>query len=131
GRAGWTKNLAFEDLCAIYEGGFLDRSRARGWVSRYVLGRINPGTMDSRFENTNARTWALAELFLKEVLGMKQGRIEAVRAFADKLADWIRNKHDRGLYRSLIMDKPSDLRHSIMRVQRASAEGARPLVGLD
>lgn len=62
---------------------------------------------------------------------MKQGRIEAVRAFADKLAGWIQNKHDKGLYRSLAMDKPSDLRHSLMRVQRASAERGHPLFGLD
>ena len=62
---------------------------------------------------------------------MKQARIEAVRGFADKLAGWIRNKNDKALYRSLVMDKPSDLRHSLMRVQRASAEGAQPLFGLD
>lgn len=131
GRAGWSKNPAFEDLCAIYEAGFLDRGKARAWLSRYVLGRMRPDAWDSRFENTNARTWALAELFLKEVLGMKQGRIEAVRAFADKLAGWIQEKHDKRLYRSLAMDKPSDLRHSLMRVQRAGAEGGQPLFGLD
>ena len=62
---------------------------------------------------------------------MKQARIEAVRAFADKLASWIRNKNDKGLYRSLLMDKPSDLRHSLMRVQRESAQRAQPLFGLD
>jgi CRISPR-associated protein Cst1 len=131
GRAGWSKNPAFEDLCAIYEGGYLDRHAARLWLSRYVLGRMKPDIVNSQLEDTNARTWALAELFLKEVLGMKQGRIEAVRAFADKLAGWIRNKHDKGLYRSLMMDKPSDLRHSLMRVQRASAQGAQLLFGLD
>jgi hypothetical protein len=29
------------------------------------------------------------------------------------------------------MDKPADLRHSLMRVQRVSAQGAAPLFGLD
>jgi hypothetical protein len=131
GRAGWSKNPAFEDLCAIYDGGFLDLNKARTWLSRYVLGRIRPDVRDSRFENTNARTWVLADLFLKEVIGMKQGRIDAVRAFADKLAGWIGSKHDKRLYRSLTMDKPTDLRHSLMRVQRVSAQGAAPLFGLD
>jgi hypothetical protein len=130
GRAGWSRNPAFEDLCAIYDAGFPDRNRARAWLSRYVLGRMKPDVLDSSFENTNARNWALAELFLREVLGMKQARIEAVRAFADKLAEWIRNKNDTALYRSLMMDKPSDVRHSLMRAQRASA-AAVPLFGLD
>jgi CRISPR-associated protein Cst1 len=130
GRAGWSKNPAFEDLCGIYEGGFLDHSKARSWLSTYLLGRLKTPT-GVQFESTNSRTWALAELFLGRVLGMKQARIEAVRGFADKLSDWIRDKNDKGLYRSLMMDKPSDLRHSLMRAQRASAGLAQPLFGLD
>jgi CRISPR-associated protein Cst1 len=131
GRAGWSKNPAFEDLCGIYEAGFLDQSRARSWLSTYLLGRLKTEDASSRFENTNSRTWALAELFLRRVLGMKQARIEAVRAFADKLSDWIRDTNDKRLYRSLMMDKPSDVRHSLMKAQRASAGGAKPLFGLD
>ncbi len=131
GRPGWSKNPAFEDLCGMFENGFLDRGRARIWLSRYVLGRIKPDARDTRFENTNARTWALAELFLKEILAMKQTRIEAIRQFADKVAAWVRKKNDKGVYRSLIMDRPSDLRHSLMRMQRSSAASGHPLFGLD
>ena len=62
---------------------------------------------------------------------MKQTRIEAVRTFADKLAAWIQDKYDKGLYHSLTRDKPSDLRHTLMRVQRTSASGGLPIFGLD
>lgn len=131
GRPGWSKNPAFEDLCAIYENGFLDRGVARAWLSRYVFGRVRPGARNSRLEGTNARTWALAELFLKEVLGMKQSRIDAIRTFADKLAEHIRHANDKALYRSLVMDKLSDLRRVLMRAQRESAKGKDLLFGLN
>jgi CRISPR-associated protein Cst1 len=131
GRPGWSKNPAFEDLCSIYESGFLDRTAARRWLARYVLGRIRPDDPATRIEGTNARTWALAELFLKEVLAMKQGRIDSVKAFADKIAEWIRSKNDKALYRSLVMDKPSELRRALMRAQRESATTGRPIFGLD
>jgi CRISPR-associated protein Cst1 len=131
GRPGWTKNPAFEDLCAINEAGFIDRNRAQRWLSRYVLGRVNPDARGSRFESTNARIWALAELLLREVVAMKQGQIESIRAFADKLAVWIQKNHDKSLYRSLAMDRPGDLRRSLMRAQRASTEGTQLLFGLD
>ena len=131
GRPGWSKNPAFEDLCAIYEHGFLDRALARTWLSRYILGRIRPVDRESRIENTNARTWALAELFAQEVLGMKQARIEAIRKFADGLSDWIVRVNDKAMYRSLIMDRPSDLRRALIRAQRQSAKGERLLFGLD
>lgn len=49
---------------------------------------------------------------------MKKGRIEAVRHFADKLAGWIQNKRDRGLYRSLAFDRPWELRQTLLRAQR-------------
>lgn len=131
GRPGWSKNPAFEDLCAIYENGFTDRQVARRWLSRYVLGRIRPDTPDSKFENTNARTWALADLFLKEVLTMKQARIDAIRAFADKLAGWIQSKNDKRLYHSLIRDPLKDVRRALMRAQRESVTAGPVLFGLD
>ena len=62
---------------------------------------------------------------------MKQARIEAIRSFADTLAAWIQNKFDKSLYRSLMMDRPGDLRHALMRAQRSSAKAGEPLFGLD
>lgn len=131
GRPGWSKNSAFEDLCTIYESGFTDRQAARRWISRHVLGRIQVDRVGSSLEETNARSWALADLFLKEVLTMKAARVDAIRAFADKLAAWIEAKNDRKLYRSLVMEKHSRVRQELLRVQRESAVGGTALFGLD
>ncbi len=118
GRAGWTRNQAFEDLCHIYDGGFIDRKAATIWLRRYMLGRIEMGEGKVRYEDTRARLWGLAELFLQEVLGMKKARIEAIRQFGDKVAGWIIQKNDRRLYRSLTLDRPWDLRQALLRAQR-------------
>jgi CRISPR-associated protein Cst1 len=131
GRPGWSKNEAFEDLCKIYEPGFLDRHAAGRWLSRYVLGRMNDDKGARRYEHTNARMWRLAELFLTEVMGMKTGRTETIKKFADKLAHWIAEKNDKRLYRSLMMDRGSELRRVLRLVQQESAKVGTVLFGLD
>lgn len=131
GRAGWTRNGAFEDLCRIFDAGFTDRGLAARWLRRHVLGRIDSRAEDSRYEAVRSRSWALADLFLKEVMGMKQARIDAVRSFADKLAQWIHDKNDRKLERALFTARDlRDLRRQMLRAQGASAEGSL-LFGLD
>lgn len=118
GRPGWSKNPALEDLCGIFEAGFVDRSQAARWLRRHLLGRIEGRTGEVRYENSRARMWALAELFLQEVLSMRKARVEAVKQFADKLADWISQKHDRNLYRALAYERLWDLRQRLLRAQR-------------
>jgi len=118
GRPGWSRNPAFEDLCRLFEAGFLDRSAGARWLRRYVLGRIEARTGDVRYEDTRARLWAIAELFAQEVLSMKKGRIEAIRQFADKLAQWIQDKHDRNLYKALAYERSWELRQRLLRAQR-------------
>lgn len=126
GRPGWSRNPAFEDLCRVFEAGFVDRNSASRWLRHYVLGRIENRTGEVRYENTRARLWALAELFVQEVLGMRKGRIEAIKQFGDKLANWITEKRDRNLYRALTIEPPWELRQRLLRAQR----GGLPL-GLD
>lgn len=130
GRAGWTRNPVFEDLCGIFEPGFTDRGAAARWLRRHVLGRIERGDGRASYRDGSARSWALAELFLREVLGMKEARIKAIRAFADKLADWIQKKTDRKLYMALTFGRLPELEHALRRVQRESA-GGELLFGLD
>jgi hypothetical protein len=130
GKPGWSRNPAFEDLCDVFESGFTDRRKAAEWLRRHVLGRITARKGPDRYDATGARSWALAELFLKEVMGMKAARIEAVRAFADKLATRIHEKGDGKLFKSLAFDKPRELRHRLLAVQRESAKDAL-LFGLD
>ena len=129
GRPGWTRNPAFEELCAIYEGGFTDRELAASWLRTHVLGRLERGGRSS-FNDTQARNWALTSLFLEEVLGMKPARIEAIREFADKVAGWIHGKNDRKLYRALMFGKLSDAQDALRKAQLESAKG-EILFGLD
>lgn len=131
GRAGWTRNPAFEKLCAIFEAGFTDRAAAASWLREFVLGRRSGASQErARYGQGDARNWKLAGLFLKEVLGMKDGRINAIREFSDKLAAWINKKGDKRLYRALVFDKLNELQHHLRRVQRESA-GSDLLFGLD
>ncbi len=131
GRAGWTRNPAFEELCAIFEAGFTDRGAAGRWLRRHILARLDRENEAASYRDGSARSWALADLFLREVLGMKEGRIKAIRTFADKLADWIFTKTDKKLYNALMfVPKLGDLQHTLQRVQQESARGAL-LFGLD
>jgi len=118
GRPGWSKNPAFEELCSIFEAGFVDGNTAASWLRRHLLGRIEARTGEVRYENSRARMWALAELFLREVLRMRKTRVEAIKQFADKLADWISQKHDRNLYRALAYERVWELRQRLLRAQR-------------
>jgi hypothetical protein len=62
---------------------------------------------------------------------MKQARIDAIRGFADKLAQWIYDKNDRKLQRGLFMTRDlRDLRRQMLRAQSASTGGTL-LFGLD
>jgi len=131
GRAGWTRNAAFEDLCKVFDAGFTDRPSAARWLRRHLLGRIDSRSEDSRYDAVRSRSWALADLFLREVMGMKQARIDAIRGFADKLAQWIYHKNDRKLERALFTARElRDLRRQMLRAQGASAESTL-LFGLD
>ncbi|MCC6523310.1 MAG: hypothetical protein IT373_11655 [Polyangiaceae bacterium] len=131
GRAGWTRNPAFEELCAVFDAGFTDRKLAAAWLRRHVLRAIG-GKQGIRFAQSSARSWALADLFLREVMGMKQARIDAVREFADKVAQWIHERNDRRLERALFTARGNwEVRHALMRAQRESGAAGRLLFGLD
>ena len=129
GRAGWSRNPAFEELYAIFDSGFTDRAAAQRWLSRHILGR-RARDASAVLDTAGALPWALAELFLKEVLGMKAARIAAIKSFADKLAVHIHRAHDRKLYRALLFDKLPEVRRALRSAQRKSVDGEL-LFGLD
>jgi CRISPR-associated protein Cst1 len=129
GRPGWSRNPAFEQLCEVFSGGFTDRVSAHRWLGRYVLGRRQAAGRQE-IVATGARSWSLANLFLQEVLGMKAARIDAIRSFADKLADHIARTNDRKLYRSLVFDRPYEVRSALMSAQRRTVPD-RLLFGLN
>ncbi len=130
GRPGWSRNPAFEELCEVYASGYIDRTAAGKWLRRNLLGRLE-WKDSTQYVATRARSWALTDLFLTEVLAMKAPRIEAVRSFADKLADHISRTKDRKLYRSLVFDRLHEVRSALLSAQRRTAAESRVLFGLD
>jgi hypothetical protein len=65
-------------------------------------------------------------------MGMNRTRLEAIRAFADKLAERIHRKTDRRLKKGVLMARsPSDARRALMTAQRTSAEEGELLFGLE
>jgi CRISPR-associated protein Cst1 len=130
GRPGWSRNWAFEELCDIFDAGFTDRGRAAAWLRRHILGRIEYKSNKPSYRDGGARQWALAALFLREVLGMNDGRIKAIRGYADKLATWICEKRDKKLLNAILFEKLSELDHRLRAAQLASAKGTL-LFGLD
>ncbi len=130
GRAGWSRNYAFEDLCGIFDAGFTDRAAAAQWLRRHLLSRIDREGERATYGDARARNWRLAELFLKEVLGMNKGRIDSIRVFADKLAGWIHAKNAKKLYNALTFQRLRDLQDALRSAQRESATG-QLLFGLD
>ncbi len=133
--AGKNRNFLYEDLFRLPEG-------AARFIRIYFLRRAwrfaRQQGNDPRAEYAAAReielvSWPLTHMFLKEVLGMDNIRIEAVREFADRVASHIMSENDRRLFRNLCMtDNYPGFRN---RLLKASAErvgkGKTPLTSFD
>jgi CRISPR-associated protein Cst1 len=128
GGAGRSHNRVLTDLLRIYEAGFIDLSAAGEFVRRHLLAKV-----EARIGEDGHDRWALTYLFLKEVMGMDERRVEAIRTFADRLAAYIQERNDRPFFRSIIYaGKPADLRMSFVKAQRDEArKNGRLLFGLD
>jgi CRISPR-associated protein Cst1 len=120
--AGLTSNAVLQRLFAIFEDGDVDTGRAAVFVNRYLLGRRL--TPDKFLEWAATPSWLLAEFFLNRLLGMTQERLDRIRTFADRLAQYIETKNDKGLLRSFMYgDKEWQLRNALVKAQRHSAAG--------
>lgn len=64
---------------------------------------------------------------------MEEKRLEAIREFADKMADYVYRSNDRDVFRSLVYgQKPWDIRNALTKAQRNRArEHNELLFGLD
>lgn len=80
-----------------------------------------------------AALWDLLELFLREVLGMEQNRIQAIRTLADRLADAVKDDNDRRLFRRIYTArKPFEVRQLLIQMgMRRLREGLEPAVRFD
>jgi CRISPR-associated protein Cst1 len=111
---GRSRNPVLADLLSIYTAGFIDQRRARSFVRRHLLAEQR-----GLIERPGDCNWELTDLFLKEVLGMSPDRVERVRAFADMLAEYIAEKNDKGIFRTIAFaQRPWELRNSLEKAQR-------------
>lgn len=77
-----------------------------------------------------AALWGLLELFLKEVLGMEQSRIQAIRTLADRLAGAVKDDNDRRLFRRIYTArKPFEVRQLLIQMgMRRLKNGLEPAI---
>lgn len=123
---GRSRNAILADLFTIYSNAIIDGSRARQFVRRHLLLYNYNYGMITRPDGPN---WQLAELFLTEVLGMTTERIQYIRTFADKMAEYIANRNDRKFFNAVAFArKPWEVRNALVKAQRNEYRAGRDLL---
>jgi CRISPR-associated protein Cst1 len=119
------RNTFYEQLFDLPEG-----------AGRFVRARL----MAAQVASLNAKTpdrhvpmWALSALFLREVMGVEQTRVDAIRDLADAVADEIVTDNNRRLFRSTYQatQYPFVRRILLQASARRMLRGAAPLVTLE
>ncbi|HSV32263.1 MAG TPA: hypothetical protein VLH40_09630 [Atribacteraceae bacterium] len=132
GGPGRSRNDIMADLFAIYEHGFMDAAAAKNFLRRHLLrDTLISGVLKLRGPETT--DWPLTAIFIKEVMGMDERRIEAIKRFADRLAEHISQTNDKGLFRGLVYSqRPWEVRNALTKAQRNQAKDyGRLLFGLE
>lgn len=127
GGPGRSRNALLEQLRLVLAGAVPDREAAAWLVRKHLL----PSKEAVQAAESSA-SWALVELFLKEVLGMDRTRIEAIKRLADSLACYVAETNDGQAFRAILRARKDwELRGAVVRAQRREAERGRLLVCLD
>lgn len=82
----------------FYEALFLLPEETPRFVRRWFL-KPQQGTVSPDRLGEHVSLWRLVQLFLSEVVGMEQLRIERIRELADAIADEVTTNEDRPLFR--------------------------------
>ncbi|HTE84926.1 MAG TPA: type I-B CRISPR-associated protein Cas8b1/Cst1 [Dehalococcoidia bacterium] len=121
------QNYLYEDLFRLPD----ESARfIRIYFLRNAAGLVRSG--DTRLEYQSVReanlvNWDLTRLFLQEVLGMEQARIEAIRSLGDRLAEEITEDNHRRLFqRAYSAKRPGEVRQLLLsadleRVRRSAS----------
>jgi len=131
GGPGRSRNDVIADLLSIYEHGFMDSGAAKKFLRRHLLrDTLISGAVKLR--GPEMTDWSLTAIFIKEVMGMDERRIEAIKQFADRLAEHISQTNDKGLFRGLVYSqRPREVRNALTKAQRNQAKDhGRLLFGL-
>lgn len=132
---GEYRNYLYEDLFRLpQEAGRFIRIYFLRSAARLVRRSDTDPRADYRTESElDAINWELVELFLKEVLGMDQARVTAIRELGDRLALEVAENNDRRLMRTAYTARRYDTirRLLIQANHRALTGSAGPVLGLD
>lgn len=132
GGPGRSRNDVIADLFAIYERGFMDSGAAKRFLRRHLL-RNTPVSGVVKLREPEMTDWSITAIFLKEVVGVDERRIGAIKQFADRLAEHISQTNDKGLFRGLVYSqRPWEVRNALTKAQRNQAKDhGRLLFGLE
>ena len=130
------RNVLYEDLFALPRD-------ARRFLRTYILRRprVQKWKDDPRagyrlLDDLDLVSWPLTTLFLKEVMNVDETRIEAIRAMADRLADYIDEQGDQRLFKTLLYGGSrgqdyQELRTRLIRADYDQIASHQPLFTLD
>jgi CRISPR-associated protein Cst1 len=139
GGPGRSGNDLYNDLYPVFETGQVDLAAAQKVVRRHLL-RDPVKWLDRQQQKLHvpdeAREmihWDLTQLFLQEVLGMDRQRVDRIRSFADRLAEYIHQSHDKRFFLDLVFASQEwRFRNALTKAQRNEARERRQLLfGLD
>ncbi len=125
------RNFLYEDLLRLPEGWprFLRTHflrKAYRWARK-----DDPRGQYSLGSDLDLVKWNISELFLKEVVGMDRARVETIRTFADRLAEYM--ERNPAFWRDFnLARKYSGLRAKLIRASREEQKAGRPpLISFD
>lgn len=127
GGPGRSRNRVLDDLVSIFDAGFVDLRAARRFARRHLLRDVRwsdakPVRREASGIDSSLIDWSLAELFMKEVVGMDAKRVERIREFADKLAGHVATTNDTRLFRDVVFgQRPWEVRNALTKAQRDEA----------
>ena len=124
GGPGRSRNNVLADLFQIYESGIVDLRAAKRFLRRHLLSDLK-----GSIQSPGDCNWILTELFLREVFGMEQQRIDAIRSFADGLAEHIKARNDKKLFKTIVRaERAYEFRNALTKAQRNEADANNRLL---
>lgn len=117
---------------ALYEDLFRLPDNAAGLLHRYFFS-LQLASIQSVPMGRHVSLWRLTQLFVQEVMGMEDGRIQVIRALGDTLADEIVTENDRGLFRTTVQaTRYFTVRRALLGVSsRRLQRGEPPVVSFE
>lgn len=122
GGPGRSRNDVISDLLEVYKHGFVDFTAAKKFLRRHLIKDVSISGV-TRLREPEMTDWLLAKIFLREVMGMDERRIDAIKQFADRLAEHISQTNDKGLFRGLVYGQRAwEVRNALTKAQRNQAK---------